>query len=477
MRASHHARHVAAARANCLSGDPRAAGSTRCRSMSAIAATSPACIATSTPARSRTEEMTGDVADLVLAFLERRRISTLDITGGAPELNPHFRRLVTRRARLGVARHGPLQPDDFGGSRARRTLPRFLAGQQVEIVASMPCYLRGQCRPPARQGRVRRARSAACRRSTRSATADDGSGLVLNLVYNPQGPSLPPRAGGARSRLQARARRAATASCSTALYTLANMPIQRFGSMLISKGEFDDYLALLQRRASRRQSRRRHVPQPDLGRLARLRLRLRLQPDARPAARAGGARARAPVATCSTRDLDGQPDPRRRPLLRLHRRPGLELRRRAERGGGITLGRMCHDSPSSCRCSTKAPASPPRLTRLRRYRARAAPRSSSSTAAAVTTPSTLARPLADRVLAAPRGRARADECRRRGGDAATSCCSCMPIRGCRTMPIALVLEGLARAGAAWGRFDVTHRRAPPACSRVVAAHDELRARA
>ena len=149
-------------------------------------------------------------------------------------------------------------------------LPEFLAGEQVEIVASMPCYLRGQRRPPARQGRVRRARSAACRRLNALGYGRDGSGLTLNLVYNPQGPVAAAAAGGARSRLQARARRAVTASCSTSSTRSPTCRSSASARCCISKGEFDALPRHAAARASRRESRRRDVPQSHLGRLARL---------------------------------------------------------------------------------------------------------------------------------------------------------------------------------------------------------------
>ena len=185
-------------------------------------------------------------------------------------------------------------------------LAEFLAGQQVEIVASLPCYL---------EDNVDRQRGKG---------VFDGSirGLqALNaLGYGRDG-------SGARCSTSSTIRRARRCRRAQAaleadykrvlgerygivfnrLYTLANMPIQRFGSMLVTKGQFDGYLELLQARASRRQSRRRDVPQPDLGRLARLCLRLRLQPDARPAA---GARRRASALHLSDlldADLAGNP--------------------------------------------------------------------------------------------------------------------------------------------------------------------------
>src|SRR5207244_1040173 len=88
----------------------------------------------------RTEEMSAEVIDVVLAFLTHGRVMTLDITGGAPELNPHFRRLVTAARALGVRvmdRCNLTILEEPG----QEDLAEFLAGEQVEIVASMPCYL------------------------------------------------------------------------------------------------------------------------------------------------------------------------------------------------------------------------------------------------------------------------------------------------------------------------------------------------
>ena len=135
----------------------------------------------------------------------------------------------------------------------------------------------------------------------------DGTGLVLNLVYNPQG-AVAAAAAGQRSKPTTSACSAsATASCSTGSFTLANMPIQRFGAMLIAKGEFDRYLDLLRHAHLDANLDARDVPQPDFGRLARLRLRLRLQPDARSAAGARRARARRICPTCSTPSIAGNP--------------------------------------------------------------------------------------------------------------------------------------------------------------------------
>jgi radical SAM/Cys-rich protein len=191
----------------------------------------------------RTEEMTGEVADVVLDFVERRRITTLDITGGAPELNPHFRRLVS------VARGMGARVMD----RCNRTileqpgqddLAEFLAEERVEMVASMPCYLEDNVDRQRGKG-VFDSSIRGLRRLNTLGYGHDQSGLVLNLVYNPQGASLPPP----QVALENDYRRMLGERYGVVfnrLYTLANMPIQRFGSMLISKGQFDEYLAVLQ---------------------------------------------------------------------------------------------------------------------------------------------------------------------------------------------------------------------------------------
>ena len=190
----------------------------------------------------RTEEMSGAVADVVLEFIERKRIATLDITGGAPELNAHFRRLVIAARDRGarVIDRCNLTIFEVEG---QESLPEFLASQQVEIVASMPCYLEDNVDRQRGKG-VFDASIRGLQRLNALGYGRDDTGLVLNLVYNPQGPSLPPP----QAALEADYERVLGDNYGIAfdqLYTLANMPIQRFGSMLVSKGEFDSYLDLL----------------------------------------------------------------------------------------------------------------------------------------------------------------------------------------------------------------------------------------
>jgi radical SAM/Cys-rich protein len=190
----------------------------------------------------RTEEMDSATVDLVLAYLERRRVSTVDITGGAPELNPHFRRLVSSARDMGVKvmdRCNVTILEQPG----QEDLADFLAANQVEIVASMPCYL--QANVEAQRGKgVYDGSIRGLQRLNAIGYGREDTGLTLNLVYNPVGPSLPPP----QAALEADYKRELGDRFGIVfnnLFTLANMPIQRFGAILISKGQFDGYLDTL----------------------------------------------------------------------------------------------------------------------------------------------------------------------------------------------------------------------------------------
>jgi radical SAM/Cys-rich protein len=190
----------------------------------------------------RTEEMDSVTVDLVLSFLQRRRIGTLDITGGAPELNPHFRRLVRDARTMGVRvmDRCNLTILDVPG---QDDLADFLKSEQVEIMASMPCYLEENVDKQRGKG-VFDGSIRALKRLNALGYGRDDTGLVLNLIYNPQAPSLPPP----QADLEADYRRVLGERYGIVfnrLYSLANMPIQRFGATLVSKGGLEPYIALL----------------------------------------------------------------------------------------------------------------------------------------------------------------------------------------------------------------------------------------
>lgn len=198
------------------------------------------CHVNAGPARS--ESMSAETMVLLLAALKAGDIGTLDLTGGAPELHPHFRWLVAEARALGVHvidRCNLTILEEAG----QADLADFLSAHHVEIVASLPCYL---------EDNVDRQRGAGVfdlsirglRRLNALGYGHGESGLVVNLVYNPQGPVLPPP----QQRLEADYRRELGERFGIVfnrLYTLANMPIKRFGSTLVSKGQFRHYMDLL----------------------------------------------------------------------------------------------------------------------------------------------------------------------------------------------------------------------------------------
>jgi radical SAM/Cys-rich protein len=190
----------------------------------------------------RAEEMTGETVEQVLAVLRAGKAAALDLTGGAPELNPHFRHLVAGARALGVRvidRCNLTIVEEPG----QEDLARFLAAQRVDVVASLPCYLEDNVDRQRGEGVFDRSLRA-LRQLNALGYGIPSSGLELSLVYNPQGPYLPP----AQQALEADYRRHLLENYGvrfTRLLTLSNMPIQRFGSALISKGQFRDYMGLL----------------------------------------------------------------------------------------------------------------------------------------------------------------------------------------------------------------------------------------
>lgn len=190
----------------------------------------------------RDEEMDATQIEVILRVLAQHDLTTLDLTGGAPELHPRFRGLVAaaRALRVKVIDRCNLTILSEPGQEG---LAKFLADQGVEVVASLPCYLEENVDKQRGKGVFERS-LAGLKRLNALGYGRPDSGLSLHLVYNPIGPSLPPPQAGLeaayRKELEAR-----YGIVFNRLYTLANMPILRFGSTLLSKGQFADYMALL----------------------------------------------------------------------------------------------------------------------------------------------------------------------------------------------------------------------------------------
>lgn len=190
----------------------------------------------------RTEIMTGETAELVIDVLRRYDIPNLDITGGAPELNPHFRYLVREARALGrhVIDRCNLTVFFVAG---QERLPEFLRDYQVEVTASLPCYVEENVEFQRGKG-VYSKSIEALQRLNRLGYGAPASGLELNLVYNPLGPSLPPPQQGLEDAYR-RELGQRFGIVFNRLYTITNMPINRFLLDLTRQGQREHYMELL----------------------------------------------------------------------------------------------------------------------------------------------------------------------------------------------------------------------------------------
>ena len=190
----------------------------------------------------RREIMTRETAEACIEALARTDIPTLDLTGGAPEMNPHFRWMVDQAHRLG--RH-VIDRCNLTILRAPgyTDLGVFMAERAVEIVASLPCYLEDNV--DAQRGNYAFKRSIEVLRQLNAlGYGQPASGLELTLVYNPIGAKLPPRQDelelAYHRELQQR-----YGIAFTRLITITNMPIGRFQDYLRKSGDYEAYMEKL----------------------------------------------------------------------------------------------------------------------------------------------------------------------------------------------------------------------------------------
>lgn len=191
----------------------------------------------------RTEALDQDTAECVIAFLAHNpTIETLDLTGGAPELNPQFRFLVTEARNLGrrVIDRCNLTILERAG---QEDTAAFLADHGVEVIASLPCYTRENVEQQRGRG-VFGMSIAALRRLNALGYGRPGSKLALDLAYNPLQAVLPPPQAMLEARYRAELRELFDVEFHR-LLVLTNMPIRRFARALERRGEHAAYLALL----------------------------------------------------------------------------------------------------------------------------------------------------------------------------------------------------------------------------------------
>jgi radical SAM/Cys-rich protein len=190
----------------------------------------------------RTESMSRTTVQNVLAVLRENPVDTLDITGGAPELNPAFRDFVAGARSSGKKVIVRTNLTVFFES-GMKDLPDFYKEQNVELIASLPCYLEENV--AAVRGRGVFGKSLEALRTLNSlGFGREEQGLALNLVYNPGGPFLPPLQAALESDYK-KELKTRYGIFFTRLYTFVNMPVGRFRDSLAQRGELEKYLSML----------------------------------------------------------------------------------------------------------------------------------------------------------------------------------------------------------------------------------------
>ena len=189
----------------------------------------------------RKEIMTEETANRIIEWLEDTEISSVDITGGAPELNAHFRRIVTNARRKG--RHVMVRCNlTVVYEPGQEDLIDFYRENRVELICSLPCYLEENVNGQRGDGVFEK--SIRALRELNEAGFGPPGDLTLNLVYNPVDDNLPPPQEG----LEADYKRELLKRYGIRfhhLYTITNMPITRFASYLKVNGKLDSYMATL----------------------------------------------------------------------------------------------------------------------------------------------------------------------------------------------------------------------------------------
>ncbi|NQY26209.1 MAG: arsenosugar biosynthesis radical SAM protein ArsS [Piscirickettsiaceae bacterium] len=190
----------------------------------------------------RTELMSKQTIDQVLDFAKKTAVKILDLTGGAPEMNPHFRYLVEQATKRNISIIDRcnlviLEEDSY------EDLAAFLAEHKVTVVASLPCYLEENVDKQRGNGVFQKS-LVALQRLNSLGYGQEGGSLKLDLVFNPQGATLPPAQDTLEKSYKTYLKQHYDIDFNQ-LYTITNMPIKRFGSTLLSNGIFDDYMQLL----------------------------------------------------------------------------------------------------------------------------------------------------------------------------------------------------------------------------------------
>ncbi len=190
----------------------------------------------------RTEKMSYEIISLIPKVIEKYKIKTLDITGGAPEMHPEFRNLITTLSDKNIDIIDRCNLTIFFED-GFEDLPQFLAENKVIVIASLPCYEKDNVELQRGYGVFDKSINA-LKILNDLGYGKQKDGLQLNLVYNPINPILPP----SQEILEADYKRILFEKYNISfnnLYTITNMPINRYAESLIRENKLDSYYKLL----------------------------------------------------------------------------------------------------------------------------------------------------------------------------------------------------------------------------------------
>lgn len=191
----------------------------------------------------RTENMELETVERLLELLKKEpQIHTVDITGGAPELNPHFRYFVSEIRKMEKEIIDRCNLTVFF-EEGQSDTPEFLAENKIQVVASLPCYKEDNVEKQRGKGVFGKSISA-LEKLNSLGYGKEGSGLILNLVYNPVGEHLPPEQTQLEADYHAHLKDEFGIEFNH-LFTITNMPIKRYAHMLERDGRMKDYMQLL----------------------------------------------------------------------------------------------------------------------------------------------------------------------------------------------------------------------------------------
>ena len=191
----------------------------------------------------RKEIMTKETMEHILRVVDETTISTVDLTGGAPEMNPHFKWFVSELSQRNIKVIVRSNLTILVSNKNFRTYPEFFKEHQVEVIASMPCYTQDNVDKQRGNGVFNRSIEA-LKKLNEFGYGIEGSGLNLHLVYNPGGPSLPPDQQSLEKDYKIRLQEDWGISFNN-LYTITNLPISRFLDFLLAAGRYEEYMEKL----------------------------------------------------------------------------------------------------------------------------------------------------------------------------------------------------------------------------------------